>query len=237
MRSFLIVVAIVSLSLAGVAQSPLSLVSDTTLVTGVADINELVAYSRLYNNATDTIEVYWSRFNESLPVAWGNTTICDNNQCYLPPVGFSPQIVYIAPGAFSNFDVHFTPEDTPGEGTVVMRAWVIGDSAATVVSGFYKATAEEPSAVVQSKVNENISIYPNPAKDYILIKNLPLNEISTVEVFNIFGRKMLSFSQPPIVNESVAHKFDLTALAKGIYMIRVFDGDMNVIYTKSLSKE
>ena len=117
-----------------------------------------------------------------------------------------------------------------------MRAWVIGDSAATVVTGFYKATAEDPSAVKQAKGNENISIYPNPAKDYILIKNLPLNEFSTVEVFNIFGRKMLSFSQPPSV-ESIAHKFDLSALSKGIYMIRVFDGEMNVIYTKSLSKE
>jgi len=236
MKHFLSVVIIISFSLAAIAQSPLSLVSDSTLVTGGADINELVAYSRIYNNGSDTIEVYWSRFNESLPLAWGSTAICDNNQCYLPPVDFSPDPVIIAPGTFSNLDVHFTPEDTPGEGTVGIRAWVIGDSAATVVTGFYKATAEEPTGLAQSKTNENISIYPNPAKDYILIKNLPINESSTVEVFNIFGRKMLSFSQPPSV-ESTAHKFDLSALAKGIYMIRVYDGDINVIYTKSLSKE
>lgn len=214
----------------------LSLNKDTFAINGFADQTEIVAYGTISNGGNDSVDVVWLRM-ENLPNAWGGTAVCDGNQCYQPHIGSSPVSFRIPGNGQSNLDVHFYPEDVPGNGEVILKAWVVGDSANTVVTGVYKAAAQDPVSSTGLAAKEDILIYPNPAKDFVMIKNLPAHAISTVEVHNIFGRKMLSFSQPPSANESTAHKFDLSTLAKGIYMIRVYDGEMNVIYTKSLSKE
>jgi hypothetical protein len=226
------------LTASAIQAQTLSLGDDTVKVNGYADAYEIIGYGTLYNNTSDAVEVTWLRVANDIPGEW-LSQVCDNNICY--PEGTNTPtlpggIVTIPANGSSNFDVHFRASDIPGSGTVLMRAWVIGDSANTVVSGVYKATAQHPVSARDRISNNNLLIYPNPAKDYIMIKNLPLNEISTVEIYNIFGRKMLSFSQPP-TSIGVAHKFDLTTLPKGVYMIRVFDKDMNVIHTMSLSKE
>lgn len=216
----------------------LSLGNDTVQVTGYADAYEIIGYGTLFNNSPDTVNATWLRVVNDIPDDWEGSLVCDNNACYTPNTSAAPPSVpFRIPGSGqSNFDVHFKASDVAGNGTVVMKAWVIGDSANTVVTGVYKVTAQHPVGVEDKVQNENLLVYPNPAKDYVMIRNLPLNEVSTVEVYNLLGRKLLAFSQPPMATE-VAHKFDLTSLAKGIYMIRVFDGDMNVIFTKSLSKE
>lgn len=235
MKSFLSLVFTVAVCIIARAQG-LTLENDTVSVSGYADAYEIVAYGTIYNSSPDSVEATWVRSVNDLPAGWEGSAICDNNGCYLVNVGAAP-IPFIIPGnGQSNFDVHFRASDIPGNGTVLLKAWVIGDSASTVVTGVFKAAAQEPVGVKPVK-GENISIYPNPSKDFVFIKNLPLNEVSTVEVYNIFGRKMLAFSQPPLTSESAVHKFDLSALAKGIYMIRVFDEGMNMIFTKSLSKE
>lgn len=214
----------------------LSLNKDTFIQTGFSDVYEIVANGTISNNSSDSVDVVWIRM-ENLPGNWGGSAVCDGKQCYLPNVSAAPVPFRIYANGQANLDVHFYPEDVPGSGEVILKAWVVGDSANTVITGVYKATAQQPVGINAKTVNEDILIYPNPAKDFVMIKNLPVNAVSTVEVHNIFGRKMLSFSQPPSANESIAHKFDLSTLAKGIYMIRVYDREMNVIFTKSLSKE
>ncbi len=221
---------------ASVTGQVLTLSSDTTSVSGYVRLTDIIAHATIQNNSAGTVDVHWVRFVEEIPSEWEGTAVCDGNGCYLMPVGASPIPFSIEPGVSEILDVHFYPNEMAGDGTVRLRAWMTGDSANTVVVGTYKATAEESVGVTTPQESEKIRIYPNPAKEYILIKNLPEGEVSTVEVYNIFGRRMLSFSQSASSIDTV-QKFDVSTLAKGIYMIRVFDADMNVIYTESLSKE
>ena len=213
---------------------PLTLSSNLIEVTGFSD-SAIVAHGLIYNNIPDSVDVKWVRFEDIVPSGWYGTAVCDGKQCYVRSV--STSVFRMDANSFDNFEVHFYPNDLTGNATVRLKAWVIGDSANTVIEGTYKGTSiERPVGIAAPQESEKIRIYPNPAKDYILIKNLPLNEISTVEVYNIFGRRMLSFSQSADNNEAVL-RFDINTLAKGIYMIRVFDVSMNVIYTESLSKD
>lgn len=233
-RIYLLLIS--TLMIASVFGQSLSLGEDTVYTSGSAELYEIVAHGTIYNNTSSPVDVKWIRITENLTSGWEGTAICDGNDCYYPNVSTSPIPFSIPANGESLFDVHFRPSDISGNGTVQLIAWVVGDSANSVVIGTYKATATEPVGLATPQTNERISIYPNPAKDYILIRNLPNNEISTVEVYNIFGRRMLSFSQPANSIDSV-QRFDINTLAKGIYMIRVFDDAMNVIYTESLSKE
>ncbi len=209
---------------------------DTSVAVGYADETEIVLTGFVHNNSNDTVSIRWQR-NENIPTGW-LTAICDNIQCWAEVVSYSPQAVVIPPQGKSVMDVHFFPGGKAGNGSVTVRAWVEGDSANTVVTSSAKsATALQPVGVDFANESDKIRVYPNPARDYFLIRNLPKGEISTVEVYNIFGRKMLSFSQSASKSNNAVHRFDIGALAKGIYMVRVFDTNQNVIYTKSLSKD
>ena len=209
---------------------------DTISVSGFADDRDIPAKTTIHNNSADTAYVVWRRF-EDIPVEW-TSAVCDGNVCYPVEVDIPIEYFTIEPGGNDPLEVHFYPDNFPGNGTVTIKAWDMRDSAGTVITGTYKGTAEEVTSSASSVPQENdkIRIYPNPAKDYILIKNLPEKEVSTVEVYNIFGRRMLSFSQAAN-NTDTVQKFEINTLTKGIYMIRVFDERMNVIYTESLSKE
>jgi len=237
MKRIVLTHAVVLLLSMAVWSQTLTLSDDTISVSGSAEKYEIVANGFIYNTTNDTVEARWHRVVEEIPSGWGGTAICDNIQCYVPSISASPTSFFIPGNGQSRFDLHFYPEDVPGNGTVQVRAWVVRDSASTVVTGTFKANAQEPVGVDQAHENDNIRIYPNPARDYVLIKNLPGGQRVTVEVFNIFGRKMLSFSQSVTNNASAAQKFDLTSLVRGIYMIRIFDNAGNVIFTKSLSKD
>lgn len=84
--------------------------------------------------------------------------------------------------------------------------------------------------------SEKIKVYPNPVKDFLYIKNSPVNSRVSVEIYNILGRKMLSESFTS-TSFSTEQRIDLNDLQKGIYLIRVFDEQMNILATHSISKD
>ncbi|GIV34677.1 MAG: hypothetical protein KatS3mg031_2212 [Chitinophagales bacterium] len=232
----LIPILILSMAVSLHAQVVLTHSVDTAGVIGLANEAEIVLPGFVYNNSNDTVRMRWERI-ENIPAGW-LTAICDNIQCWAEVVSRSPLPVIIPPRGQSTMDVHFFPNSIAGTGSVTIRAWVEGDSAATVVvSAPKQATANQPVGFDASTDNDRIRVYPNPVRDYFIIRNLPAGKVSTVEVFNIFGKKMLSFSQPALRSNAVVHRFDISSLSKGIYLVRVFDENMNVIFTKSLSKE
>ena len=214
----------------------LNLQTDTVQSAGNTSDVEIITNNHVFNNTNDTVYAMWERVAENIPVGWTGTAICDNNTCYFTDVSVAPIPFILTPRGNSILDVHFQPAGVEGSGEVELRIWVVGDSANTVISGVYKADAEQ-AVGINNLASENIKIYPNPARDFVLIKNLPDNQINTIEVYNIFGRKMASFVEGTYNSSEGARKLNIEILPKGIYMIRVYDQNMNLLHTKSISKE
>ncbi|MEO5777971.1 MAG: T9SS type A sorting domain-containing protein [Flavobacterium sp.] len=85
-------------------------------------------------------------------------------------------------------------------------------------SGSFGISAYDASLGNNSFDPSNFSYYPNPVKDVL---NLSYNqEISSVEVFNLLGQKVITNK----INANVAH-VDMSNLAKGAYMVRVTSND------------
>lgn len=207
---------------------------DSIAVTGTTNDIEADAVAHVTNLTTRTITFTWHRIVNDLPVGW-ESSICDKNLCWLPTV--TSKEVELAPGDSSILDVRFYPNGNAGTGNVQVLAFVNGDSINTVVSAKYTGIITQAVGFSTLTDNDNIKIYPNPVKDYILVRNLPANQISAIEVYNIFGRKILSFFNDNGSGDSGIRKFNVDDLSRGIYMIRVYDERMNVIHTKSISKE
>lgn len=82
---------------------------------------------------------------------------------------------------------------------------------------------------VQSAENNNISMYPNPANNYIFIKNIP--EGSNVLVTDITGRVILNMNDSNLSTDQ--YKLNTSHLETGVYHLQVISGNHN--YTKKFT--
>ena len=74
-----------------------------------------------------------------------------------------------------------------------------------------------------------ISIYPNPATNFISIDKD--ENVNSITVFNLVGRKIKSF-QDIQKNE----QYDVSTLPNGMYLIQVTDFSNKIITTQRISK-
>lgn len=232
--SFIVLIALLSLTVNVQAQGSISFDNDTVMVTEPADTVEIVAYNELTNNSSDTVNVVWERTVNNYDPMWSGTSICDNELCWAPSV--SSRTITILPNRASTMDVHFLIDMMEGEGEVHIRAYVVDDSANTVVEAVYFGDAQMVSSSANTPEQPEIQIFPNPANDFIYIRNLPETSNSQVEVYNILGKKMLDFNVQAGQSVAGAVRFDLSSIPKGIYMIRVYDQSMNLLESKSITK-
>ena len=84
--------------------------------------------------------------------------------------------------------------------------------------------------VTTSKVSHTeIAVYPNPAVDYFTLTS-DEDVVQKITVNNIIGKQVLSFQR----NEM--NKYDISPLKKGIYVVRVFDHNDQLVKALRLSK-
>ena len=70
----------------------------------------------------------------------------------------------------------------------------------------------------------DLFIYPNPASDYIIISVADgLPDDSRIEVFDCVGLLLMNLSHPENAN---AIKIDISALASGVYYVRLYKKGM-----------
>ncbi|GIV41996.1 MAG: hypothetical protein KatS3mg034_1306 [Vicingaceae bacterium] len=81
-----------------------------------------------------------------------------------------------------------------------------------------------PTAVQYLNTKNQIYLFPNPAKDYLLIANLSSN--SKIEIYNIEGRLIKAIINNTSQNEL---KIDITNLPDGVYYVSVKNTDGIII--------
>jgi len=78
-----------------------------------------------------------------------------------------------------------------------------------------------------------IVLYPNPTESIITLENLSQHDISGIEVFDTFGRKIDTFSNLNIVDKT---QLDLSGLTSGMYIFKVFDENQSFTTQKIIIK-
>ncbi len=76
--------------------------------------------------------------------------------------------------------------------------------------------------------NTNFTIYPNPAKDIIIIDNNSQLNISKIEIVDLLGKRTSEFS----VSNANSQTINISELNEGIYLIVLFEGDNRIDYKK-----
>ncbi len=86
--------------------------------------------------------------------------------------------------------------------------------------GVWKRHLSEMVEIGEWNENENIKVYPNPAKNEINIEDTRLNPEAIISIFNLEGQLVMS---QKLINSKT--KIDLINLNNGIYLLKVSDRD------------
>jgi hypothetical protein len=101
----------------------------------------------------------------------------------------------------------------------------VTDDAANTFEKVLSITVTEKVSSINNKIKNELSIYPNPASDFLIIKDLGTFEGS---IYSITGVKVKEFQQN---NE----RLDVSDLVKGMYVISLTSNDKQ--YTSKFVKE
>lgn len=170
------------------------------------------------NLLRSTAIIHWEISKKNLPDGW---TIMVNDR-YSSDKGI---LTLANSEVFSDFKVNFNPNGTMGVGSVEITLFDPNNRSNTETEVTFTASAS-PAISASTDVPQ---IFPNPATDYISLSNA--TGIRRIEILNTLGRKVLEFSV-----HSDLDKFDVSALPRGMYFVRLIDQQGNISRTQRISK-
>ena len=89
---------------------------------------------------------------------------------------------------------------------------------------------ENPLSTSSFELENNISLFPNPAQSSFRIATLNNIGIENVSIFNMLGKQVANFSQ------TTKDEFDISNLTSGLYLIKVIDSNGGSATKKLLKK-
>jgi Secretion system C-terminal sorting domain len=75
-----------------------------------------------------------------------------------------------------------------------------------------------------------LSVYPNPAIDYIFVKDANRDDISNLFVFNLVGKRVKEFDYQK------GERYYVGDLPKGMFLVQIIDKDKRIITTQKIDK-
>ncbi len=206
--------------------SPVSPVS----ISGDSDDYEIVAKSTITNNTDQELRLTWVRIVNDLANPSWQTLVCDNITCWGPTR--NENTFGLTPNGEGNLDVHFQTDNEPGSGSVELLVYAIDDSANVNMTITYEADAWTVGIDDDEPVQE-LKIYPNPVRNFINIDYDWSHRIETVEIYNIIGKKIATYTIPA---GYYTYRIDTDQLDEGMYFISLINDRQELVTTKTFSK-
>lgn len=165
-------------------------------------------------------DLSWKRYELILPDGW-TTFVCDINLCYGPNTG--ERHMEMSPNQSGAFDLHLHTNGHPGDSAVVKLCIFPTEDTTQAICHTYTFYCETVGN--ESVVLDELSVFPNPAKDVIQIENPYFSQSDKVklELVNMSGQ-VLKSNYATGENTS----FSISDVPSGTYVIRV-SSDMGVV--------
>jgi len=228
MKKSLILLVLVVLSVSTFAQT---IWKDTVVVNIPKDGFVYPLYDTVYNNAPgpDSLILTWSKSSEILLTGWSGVGICDatvgGGGCYNYD-GITHSLK-IPPGSKATIDVQMKALTTAMDGC----------SYVTVTTNFGPMTFKYcawPTATKNFDNSNFVTIYPNPATDYV---NILINDkrVTSINVVNVIGRRIAKFNVDASKNDDI--RVPLDKVADGVYLLQFADASGKVMGVRRVTKQ
>lgn len=202
--------------------------------TGFTDVCAKVTVPLTIRNVSgNDLSTFWRIERVDVPEEWA-FTICDSNTCFAEGKEFIEEAgqenSFLAGQIIDTYSFKVNPNLTDGIGDFDFVMFNPNDATEEYLRTPFVVTVTNCNILAVHDVDlvNKINIYPNPTTDVFNISN---NEIvESVVVYNIVGKEIKSFAK------SANGNYDVSGLSNGMYLIRMFDEDGDMIKVSRLSK-
>ena len=208
--------------------------SDSVYVaeTVTSNNDEVVLTAYVKNDSSDDLTFKWRVTSMNSPMSW-NVSFCDNTNCL--DLGTTNESTFFLPAdSTSILKMAYLPFLEGGVSDIGVSVSIEG-LAGPSVTVLYKADiTAEPISGVKEIDAQAISIFPNPASNFIKIKGIEdANDVNSIEVFSIIGKEVLRKEISSLNDLQV----DIQNLDHGVYLVKLFDSKRSVFFTKTFIKK
>lgn len=191
----------------------------------VSDNSDHVGEGILKNNSKTTIYLLWTKENVVMPQDWFSA-VCDCNNCYSHTLEKCPDNLpgQMKPNDTCKLQVHVSENGKAGEAHVIV--WLYEKSDTTVK---YRADYFF-NKILSTKENKAVEclVYPNPASDLITVETN--QQLKRVEWYTLLGKNVMA------KNAVTEKTYDVSALADGLYFLKLIGSDERIIQTMRIQK-
>ncbi|MEO6830920.1 MAG: T9SS type A sorting domain-containing protein [Chitinophagaceae bacterium] len=247
MRNAILALSIALLPFAGNAQTFVTQNgTDSANATYTGGGGELTIYNRIKSASSDSVIVTWKVTDSHLDPNWAFTGICDNNTCITndavanPPKGFLLNGGGVAQTSLkygpSYEDFHALYECTAAaNGT---SSWIkvnARDLAGSYSTNLYFIGFKNATGVTTTITSsDDVTLYPNPARDAINVLFNRNADVRTIAVFNLIGKMVGPLYR---TSSSTSAKIQLVDMPNGIYFIRLMNSQGHVVATRRFTRQ
>lgn len=115
---------------------------------------------------------------------------------------------------------HAATTSTSGYGTLFTACWQGTGNVAQGNFSFVKINSVDALGVQSVEIGDNLSVYPNPARDFLYIKSA--RDVVEFHIFNMSGQRI--FSQK---NNAKTSQLNVSSLPRGNYILQMTDKEGN----------
>ena len=193
--------------------------------------------TEVHNNIkapTDSVRVTWSLTDYSFAQNMTTDGICDNNYCRTGAevlvLGSSFQSNYYKT-TFNDFHVIFKDNGAAIGSTSYMIVNVT--AGATTRRLVFIATKTALGINTSVKSDDNVAVFPNPARESINVLFDRQSGVKTIAIYNMIGKAMRVFKP----SDDNSAKLDLDNIPSGVYFVRLLNNDGQVVATRRFTRQ
>lgn len=209
--------------------------SEDTVRMAVNNVTLAEPHADLTNTSAGSMTYEWKLKSSDFPDTWKNFGVCDNMQCfmYTNPLDFTTvnESLPVAVGGKFKFKMQMDVATIPS-GTHYITASIWEKGAPAEAKDVTFVLGKWASNVNTVKGNDDVTIYPNPAKSEINVLFNPNAGIKNISVYNLIGKVVSVYK----VQGSSA-KLDLQSTPPGIYFMRLIDTQGRVVATRKFTHQ
>jgi len=208
----------------------ISLAHDTTYGVAVTTVD---VHNTVYNSASNDVAITWKMVTQSLAPGWTISGVCDNNLCYNwtgdVENGVTKNTTVLAD---SNMDVKIQYDaSAAANGTTSVVAIRYSEPFNSKTATFI-ATKVATGVVSVTKSDDNVVLYPNPAKDDLNVVFSSDLGVKNIAVYNLIGKIVNIYK---VAGNSA--KLNLNNAPSGIYFVRLLDAQGRIIATRKFTHQ
>lgn len=204
---------------------------------GPYDIN---VHIKATNKLSSNLTLKWRALDLNLSPNWTFGGACDNIDCKTSgSIGSIPGSAFsmfttnpMAPGEVQDFKVIFNGDAaTNGSRATFLMEIDGGGTTDTALFIAVKTPAGISTTVLQ---NKDITVFPNPANNYIDVVYNPSADVKNIEIFNLIGKRIINYRVSSKTSARCEFNDDMPS---GIYLLRVIDSKGQLVTTKKFTKQ